>query len=331
MRHIAIAAILACAAALPAAADPVAGLWRTEPGDEGGYLFVRVGPCGAEICGVIERSVGADGTVSTTTEGYEHIGRGMMPRWLEKKVAIWLAMRTSLSGDIAGALRDAVWVTKIDLCAAGEGGQRDPRASARRRAWAVGAETETIAPAPAMAAFCTISTETRLVMTRRRRSRTPSRASAPIKFVERVVPPDILARMGDPLPGCRTRGMDRAGQIVDRLMGAQRIARPRDLGGRSKRAPSGTCGKARIACARLSIPHSPQPTGPSIARRRSPSASAFASRSRAAPRCPPHLQRLDALDLGQRSTIPSLSAKPMPKSSISAGSPSSRPAWSRSR
>jgi hypothetical protein len=52
MRHIAIAAILACAAALPAAADPVAGLWRTEPGDEGGYLFVRVGPCGAEICGV---------------------------------------------------------------------------------------------------------------------------------------------------------------------------------------------------------------------------------------------------------------------------------------
>lgn len=131
MRHLAIAAILACTAALPAAADPVAGLWRTEPGDEGGYLFVRVGPCGAEICGVIERSVGADGTVSTTTAGYEHIGRGMIwdmqpqgdgtyrggkiwapdrDRTYNSRMTLLSAGQLEVEGCVLGICRGQIWV-----------------------------------------------------------------------------------------------------------------------------------------------------------------------------------------------------------------------------
>lgn len=58
------AAVLAVAAlASPAlAADPVEGVWKTAPDDNGKFGHVRVSPCGDRICGVLERSFDATGT-----------------------------------------------------------------------------------------------------------------------------------------------------------------------------------------------------------------------------------------------------------------------------
>jgi uncharacterized protein (DUF2147 family) len=47
--------------AAPAAADPLAGLWRTVPPAGGPTVMVRIAPCGAALCGTIEAVVGPDG------------------------------------------------------------------------------------------------------------------------------------------------------------------------------------------------------------------------------------------------------------------------------
>jgi uncharacterized protein (DUF2147 family) len=56
------ALVLAAALAGPALGQSAAGLWRTQPGDTGAYLHVRIGPCGGapdRLCGAIEEAVGA--------------------------------------------------------------------------------------------------------------------------------------------------------------------------------------------------------------------------------------------------------------------------------
>lgn len=134
MRRLALAAIVAASTALPAIAEPVAGLWRTEDGDEGGHLLVRIVPCEANVCGVIERSVGADGTVSTTPEGYEHIGKAMIwamtpqgggsyaggkiwapdrDRTYNARMALQDANRLEVEGCVLGICRGQVW-TRIE-------------------------------------------------------------------------------------------------------------------------------------------------------------------------------------------------------------------------
>lgn len=58
-----------------ALADPAAGVWKTEPGDTGGYLHVMVAPCGAAICGTIKEAYDKEGNVSAD---YEHKGKKML-------------------------------------------------------------------------------------------------------------------------------------------------------------------------------------------------------------------------------------------------------------
>lgn len=58
-----------------AMADPAEGLWRTAPGDTGGYLYVQVSKCGNALCGVIKQAFDKSGQVS---EGYEHVGKRML-------------------------------------------------------------------------------------------------------------------------------------------------------------------------------------------------------------------------------------------------------------
>lgn len=55
-----------------ALADPVAGLWKTQANEEGGYLHVNVSPCGAAMCGTIKAAFNAKGTQSSD---YEHLGK----------------------------------------------------------------------------------------------------------------------------------------------------------------------------------------------------------------------------------------------------------------
>ena len=54
MRHIIIAAAFALAGTA-AAADPIEGVWQTQP-DEGSFAHVTIAPCGGAFCGSITRT-----------------------------------------------------------------------------------------------------------------------------------------------------------------------------------------------------------------------------------------------------------------------------------
>ncbi len=58
--------IAAMLVANTAGADPVAGLWKTAPQDDGSYGFINVAPCGDMICGTLVKGVNAAGEVATS-------------------------------------------------------------------------------------------------------------------------------------------------------------------------------------------------------------------------------------------------------------------------
>ena len=47
-------------------ADPIQGLWRTAPQDDGSYGYVQIAPCGPAFCGVLLKGVSATGEVATS-------------------------------------------------------------------------------------------------------------------------------------------------------------------------------------------------------------------------------------------------------------------------
>lgn len=51
-----------------AAADPVAGTWKTEV-DDGSYAHIEMAPCGAAICGKIARTFNAEGEYQSPNLG----------------------------------------------------------------------------------------------------------------------------------------------------------------------------------------------------------------------------------------------------------------------
>jgi uncharacterized protein (DUF2147 family) len=67
-----IAAFALATCATLASADPVEGIWQTEP-DDGAFAHVQMAPCGAAICGVIVRTFNADGEYQS-----ENIGRTLV-------------------------------------------------------------------------------------------------------------------------------------------------------------------------------------------------------------------------------------------------------------
>ncbi len=72
MKKFALCLAFATAFAGPALADPVDGLWKTQPGDSGGYLFVTIKECGQTICGVITSAVDKNGKPDPK---YAHLGK----------------------------------------------------------------------------------------------------------------------------------------------------------------------------------------------------------------------------------------------------------------
>ena len=74
MKHWILGAALSAVAGL-AAADPAAGTWKTEPGETGGYLHVKIAPCGDALCGTIDKAFEASGTAAGD---YEHAGKRML-------------------------------------------------------------------------------------------------------------------------------------------------------------------------------------------------------------------------------------------------------------
>ena len=66
-------AALAMVVATPAmAADPLEGLWQTEP-DDGAYAYVQIAPCGAALCGTMVRTFNSDGEYKS-----ENLGRQLV-------------------------------------------------------------------------------------------------------------------------------------------------------------------------------------------------------------------------------------------------------------
>jgi len=55
--------------------DPADGLWKTQPGDEGGYLHVSIQPCGSAVCGTIDSAFDASGN---EVLDYENLGKQMI-------------------------------------------------------------------------------------------------------------------------------------------------------------------------------------------------------------------------------------------------------------
>lgn len=65
--------------ALPAlAADPLVGLWQTQP-DDGAYAHVEIAPCGPAFCGSIKRSFNAQGEYKSPNTGKQLV-RNMAPQ-----------------------------------------------------------------------------------------------------------------------------------------------------------------------------------------------------------------------------------------------------------
>jgi uncharacterized protein (DUF2147 family) len=61
MRKIALAAALIAFASPVFAADPVEGVWRTLPDDNGNFGHVEIAPCGAKLCGTLIRAFNGQG------------------------------------------------------------------------------------------------------------------------------------------------------------------------------------------------------------------------------------------------------------------------------
>ncbi len=72
MKRLTLAAGFAVLATGAFAADPIDGLWKTQPGDTGGYLHVSIGSCGSAICGTIDSAFDAQGNEQLS---YENLGK----------------------------------------------------------------------------------------------------------------------------------------------------------------------------------------------------------------------------------------------------------------
>ena len=67
--------VLTCGGAL---ADPVEGLWQTEP-DAGGFAHVDIAPCGPSLCGKVQGTFHLDGSAYDTPLVGEYLVWDMVP------------------------------------------------------------------------------------------------------------------------------------------------------------------------------------------------------------------------------------------------------------
>ncbi|GIT94465.1 hypothetical protein JANAI62_10880 [Jannaschia pagri] len=112
---LAVAAVLGLATA--AAADPIEGVWQTQP-DDGSYALVTIAPCGANFCGTITRTFNAGGEYNSPNKG-KQIVRNMAAQgggayegrvWRPSNDKVYLGKiqlsgnQMSLRGCVAGGL-----------------------------------------------------------------------------------------------------------------------------------------------------------------------------------------------------------------------------------
>jgi uncharacterized protein (DUF2147 family) len=78
MRKFALPVAVSLMLAGAAAADPIEGLWQTQP-DDGAYAHVQIKPCGAAFCGTIVKSF-KDGADYKSPNVGKQIVIDMMPK-----------------------------------------------------------------------------------------------------------------------------------------------------------------------------------------------------------------------------------------------------------
>lgn len=74
MKRFALGAGLMLAAGAAHAADPVEGVWKTKPDDNGNFGYVKVAPCGPAFCGTLIKSFDSAGAPLDS----ENIGKAII-------------------------------------------------------------------------------------------------------------------------------------------------------------------------------------------------------------------------------------------------------------
>lgn len=100
MKTVLAAALVLLAA--PALADPVHGMWQTQP-DDGAYAHVQMAPCGPATCGIIKRTFNAQGEYKSPNLGKKLV-IDMVPQGGGK-----------YAGQVWRPSNDKVYVGKIEL------------------------------------------------------------------------------------------------------------------------------------------------------------------------------------------------------------------------
>lgn len=125
MKHFFLAAAAALWGGAALAADPIEGIWQTQP-DEGSFAFVTIKPCGAKFCGTITKtfkgkteyksdSLGRQIVIDMTPQGGgKYTGKVWRPannKIYSGKISI-SGKNMSLSGCVAGGLicKSQSWV-----------------------------------------------------------------------------------------------------------------------------------------------------------------------------------------------------------------------------
>ncbi|WP_371157139.1 DUF2147 domain-containing protein [Jannaschia sp. 2305UL9-9] len=68
MKRFTLTLLAALGLAAAASADPIEGVWQTEP-DDGSYAYVTVAPCGGNYCGTITRTFDSGGEYNSPNKG----------------------------------------------------------------------------------------------------------------------------------------------------------------------------------------------------------------------------------------------------------------------
>ena len=70
LKKLILAAVLSVSAGAAFAADPVEGVWKTKPDDNGNFGHVQIKPCGAAFCGTLVKAFdGAGKSISSPNVG----------------------------------------------------------------------------------------------------------------------------------------------------------------------------------------------------------------------------------------------------------------------
>ena len=94
---------------IAALAQDVSGIWKTQPGDTGGYAHVQMGPCAknaAQVCGTLIKAYDKSGA---EVAGYEHAGKAIVWNMTANGASNWN------KGKIWAPDRDKTYNSKMAL------------------------------------------------------------------------------------------------------------------------------------------------------------------------------------------------------------------------